>query len=180
MKLVSAKCPSCNASIETDPTKEAGVCKYCNTAFITEKAINHTNYSIGRDNITQNFLGATPIIVDHKQPKPKLTLIEKAQRDAEKIAEKVNRDPDLKKAILFRQLKIIIPIATAILSIIVFPLSLLFANWQMIESGWGWGPTIFLIVLLALTAISGTIATIFMIKQHRMYSLKIHSKTTTE
>lgn len=41
-----AICTQCGAQIEVDETKEAGICKSCGTAFITEKAIN--NY------ITQN------------------------------------------------------------------------------------------------------------------------------
>lgn len=40
MGFVAAKCTQCGAKIEVDDTKEAGICKYCGTAFITEKAIN--------------------------------------------------------------------------------------------------------------------------------------------
>lgn len=43
MPLVAAKCTQCGANIEVDDTKEAGICKYCGTAFITEKAINNYN-----------------------------------------------------------------------------------------------------------------------------------------
>ena len=39
MPLVAAKCTQCSANIEVDDTHEAGVYKYCETAFITEKAI---------------------------------------------------------------------------------------------------------------------------------------------
>lgn len=53
MPLVAAKCTQCGANIEVDDTKEAGICKYCGTAFITEKAI--TNYNTY---ITNNFAGA--------------------------------------------------------------------------------------------------------------------------
>ena len=38
MPLVAAKCTQCGANIEVDETKEAGICQYCGTAFITEKA----------------------------------------------------------------------------------------------------------------------------------------------
>ncbi|MGN0660773.1 MAG: leucine-rich repeat domain-containing protein [Oscillospiraceae bacterium] len=44
MPLVPAICSSCGAQLEVDSTQEAAVCKYCNTPFVTEKAIN--NYSI--------------------------------------------------------------------------------------------------------------------------------------
>ena len=47
--LVNAKCPNCGANIEVDKDKEAGICKYCGSAFITEKAIN--NYNISADKV---------------------------------------------------------------------------------------------------------------------------------
>ena len=53
MPFVPAKCTQCGANIEVDPSKDAGICKYCGTAFVTEKAIN--NYNV---NITNNFDGA--------------------------------------------------------------------------------------------------------------------------
>ncbi|MBR5510457.1 MAG: hypothetical protein IKV59_10425, partial [Lachnospiraceae bacterium] len=56
MPLVPAICTQCGAQIEVDNTHEAGICKHCGTAFITEKAIN--NYTT---NITHHhhFDGAT-------------------------------------------------------------------------------------------------------------------------
>lgn len=57
MALVPAKCTQCGANIEVDETKEAGICRYCGTAFITEKAIN--NYNI---NNTYNIQNANIII----------------------------------------------------------------------------------------------------------------------
>lgn len=48
MALVAAICTQCGANIEVDDSKETGICKYCGTAFITEKVIN--NY-----NITNNY-----------------------------------------------------------------------------------------------------------------------------
>ena len=38
-KLVPAKCTSCNASLDVDPSKDAALCPYCGTPFIVEKAI---------------------------------------------------------------------------------------------------------------------------------------------
>ena len=46
--MIAAKCTQCGANITVDDTKEAGICEFCGTAFITEKVIN--NY-----NITNNF-----------------------------------------------------------------------------------------------------------------------------
>lgn len=58
MPLVAAKCTQCGANIEVDNTKEAGICKHCGTAFITEKAI--TNYNTY---VTNNFAGANVNII---------------------------------------------------------------------------------------------------------------------
>ena len=46
MGFVAAKCTQCGANIEVDDTKEAGICKFCGTAFVTEKAINNYNRNI--------------------------------------------------------------------------------------------------------------------------------------
>lgn len=48
MKIVAAKCTNCGGVLEVDAEKDAAVCKYCNTPFIVEKAIE--NY-----NITNNY-----------------------------------------------------------------------------------------------------------------------------
>lgn len=60
MPLVAAKCTQCGANIEVDDTNEAGICKYCGTAFITEKAINNYNTYITNNN---NFAGANINVV---------------------------------------------------------------------------------------------------------------------
>lgn len=60
MALVAAKCTQCGGDITVDNTKEAGICKFCGTAFITEKAINNYNTYITNNN---NFSGANINIV---------------------------------------------------------------------------------------------------------------------
>lgn len=50
MGFVPARCTQCGAEIKVDDTKDAGICEYCGTAFVTEKAINY---------ITNDFDGAT-------------------------------------------------------------------------------------------------------------------------
>lgn len=40
MALVPAICTQCGARLEVDPAQEAFICSYCNTPFVTEKAIN--------------------------------------------------------------------------------------------------------------------------------------------
>lgn len=53
MALVPAICTQCGAQIEVDDKHEAGVCKHCGTAFITEKAINqYTTYITNNNNFT--------------------------------------------------------------------------------------------------------------------------------
>lgn len=65
MPLVVAKCTQCGANIEVDDTKEAGICKYCGTAFITEKAINNYNTYITNNYTTNNnFAGANVTMVN--------------------------------------------------------------------------------------------------------------------
>ncbi len=56
MGLVPAKCTMCGASIEVDPSQEAGICKHCGTAFITEKVINNYN-TINVDKSVNIYLG---------------------------------------------------------------------------------------------------------------------------
>lgn len=43
MSFVAARCTQCGAKIKIDDSKEAGICEFCGTAFITEKAINNYN-----------------------------------------------------------------------------------------------------------------------------------------
>ena len=52
MGLVNAKCPNCGANIKIDTDKEAGICEFCGSAFITEKAIS--NYNITNNYSIQN------------------------------------------------------------------------------------------------------------------------------
>ena len=43
MSLVPGVCTQCGAKLEVDPSKEAAVCGFCGTPFITEKVINNYN-----------------------------------------------------------------------------------------------------------------------------------------
>ena len=40
MALITAKCTQCGAAIEVEDTKDAGICNFCGTAFVTQKVIN--------------------------------------------------------------------------------------------------------------------------------------------
>lgn len=64
MGLVAAKCTQCGANIRVDDTKEAGICEFCGTAFITEKAIN--NYNITNNyNIQNAVINVQKVNVDN-------------------------------------------------------------------------------------------------------------------
>ena len=63
MPLVPAICTQCGAQIEVDDTCEAGICKHCGTAFITEKAINNYTTNITNHIVNNNnFAGANVTI----------------------------------------------------------------------------------------------------------------------
>ncbi len=47
MPLVAAKCTQCGQNLQIDDTKDAAVCPYCETPFVTEKAINNYKVEIG-------------------------------------------------------------------------------------------------------------------------------------
>lgn len=88
MPLVPAICTQCGANIEVDNTHEAGVCKYCGTAFITEKVIN--NYTT---NITNNntFVGATVNIAD-KRAESMIAMLKKNLKKGEWVDFSINFD----------------------------------------------------------------------------------------
>ncbi|MBR4484416.1 MAG: hypothetical protein IKO97_04345 [Erysipelotrichaceae bacterium] len=68
IKLVPAVCTQCGAALEVDPSQEAAVCKFCNTPFIVEKAIN--NYTVQHaniehaDNVTIDLKGSVNSVLD--------------------------------------------------------------------------------------------------------------------
>ena len=60
-KLVPAKCTNCNGVLNVDPSKEAAICPYCNSAFIVSKAINN----IKVENAVFTLNGTTVNIDNH-------------------------------------------------------------------------------------------------------------------
>ena len=56
MPFVPAKCTQCGANITVDDSKDAAICEFCGTAFITEKVINNynviNNFNIANAQIT--------------------------------------------------------------------------------------------------------------------------------
>ena len=45
MSIIEGKCPNCGAPLKVDTSKDAAKCEFCNTPYVTEKAVteNH-NY----------------------------------------------------------------------------------------------------------------------------------------
>lgn len=83
MALVPAICTQCGAQIEVDDTHEAGICKHCGTAFITEKVINKYNIT---NNININSGGNTINITSADKSNEYITIARKSKDngDAEK------------------------------------------------------------------------------------------------
>lgn len=88
MGLIAAKCTQCGAELTVDDTKEAGVCQYCGTAYITEKVINNYNTYVTNNEI-HNYAGATINITSPNNPK---YLCPKCQ-SSETRAVKLNTNP---------------------------------------------------------------------------------------
>lgn len=61
MPLVPAQCTQCGAIVKVDDTKDANICHYCGTAFVTEKAINnyHITNNMNISNATINVSGVS-------------------------------------------------------------------------------------------------------------------------
>lgn len=68
VKLVPAVCTQCGATLEVDPTKEAAVCRFCNTPFVIEKAINNYNVKFANiehaDNVNIDLKGTVKEVLD--------------------------------------------------------------------------------------------------------------------
>ena len=68
IELVPAICTQCGASLQVDPNLEAAVCKYCNTPFIIEKAINNYNVRYANiehaDNVDVDLRGSVKEVLD--------------------------------------------------------------------------------------------------------------------
>ncbi len=82
--MKEAKCTSCGANIQVDEQKDAGVCPYCNSAYVTEKAIRNYDNSINTTNnagtIVNNYYTAQPNtqitrnVVTMAPPRPKINV----------------------------------------------------------------------------------------------------------
>lgn len=53
--MKAGKCPNCGANISVDEAKETGVCEFCGTPFVTEKAISTTTNNTTNTAQTINY-----------------------------------------------------------------------------------------------------------------------------
>ena len=74
--MKSAKCPNCGANITVDETKDANICEYCNSPFVTEKAIVQTNNTTTNNAQTINnyYASKETNIRIPKKPRPVLNV----------------------------------------------------------------------------------------------------------
>lgn len=78
--MKSAKCPNCGANINVDESKDAGICEYCNTPFVTEKAISHINNTSNNAQTIINNYYTTPTSgqpdnkIQYIGPRPKINI----------------------------------------------------------------------------------------------------------
>lgn len=99
MALVPAICTQCGAQIEVDNTHEAGICKHCGTAFVTEKAINkYTTYITNNNNfaganINMNVVSELEQLVSAAEGFQRLEEYEQAHKTYETITQKFPQDP---------------------------------------------------------------------------------------
>ena len=77
--MVNAKCTNCGAAIRVDERNEAGVCPYCKSAYITEKAIKNVN------NTTNN---SAQVINNYYNTAPSIEQSSKIQKEVGKTIEK--------------------------------------------------------------------------------------------
>ena len=74
MPIVPALCPSCGGQLQIDNAKDAGICQYCGTAFITEKAIHnyHIKYEIKADTVIVNNKASIEDLLEREEVYQKL------------------------------------------------------------------------------------------------------------
>ena len=79
MPIVSAVCPSCGAQLDVDNGKDAGICKYCGNAFITENAINNYNikYEVKADTVIMNNRASMDELLEREEVYSRLNEIKK-------------------------------------------------------------------------------------------------------
>ena len=104
MSFVAAKCTQCGANIEVDDSKDAGTCRNCGTAYVTQKAIHNYNIS---NNLNVNTTGNTINIYKAEVKNKKelslneVTQIKKDICEKEKLIEEIGSKNQRTQAIGF-------------------------------------------------------------------------------
>ncbi len=82
MRFVPATCTKCGAALDVDPSQDAAVCPYCDTAFIVEKAINNYNIEHANiehvDNVTVDMKGSVDSVLNFAAEQMKESRAERA------------------------------------------------------------------------------------------------------
>jgi len=90
VKLVPAICTQCGATLEVDPSQEAAVCKFCNTPFIIEKAINNYNVKFANiehaDNVNIDLTGTVKEVLNFADKQIS------ENREAKKVSRKLDAE----------------------------------------------------------------------------------------
>lgn len=98
-KFVPAKCTNCGGQLDVDPTMQAAVCPYCNTAFVVEQAINNFNVTMnGGINIGSAVVNVNGVSVDNLLERAKQFEAEGKLESAKQYYNKV-LDCDISNAI---------------------------------------------------------------------------------
>ena len=99
VKLVPAICTQCGATLEVDPSQEAAVCKFCNTPFIIEKAINNYNVKFANiehaDNVNIDLTGTVKEVLNFADKQIS------ENREAKKVSRKLDAENQKKFIAIF-------------------------------------------------------------------------------
>ena len=78
--MKNAKCTNCGANIEVDEKSDAGICPYCKSAYITEKAVSlYSNTTTNNAGVINNYYTqpspqVQKVIQLRAEPRPKINV----------------------------------------------------------------------------------------------------------
>ena len=97
VKMVPAVCTQCGGALEVDPSRETGVCPFCGSTYVIEKAINQYNVQHAKiehaDNVNIDMTGAVHSVLDFvgKQMEEGREARKEERREERRIREKTTR-----------------------------------------------------------------------------------------
>ena len=133
-RLVPAICTQCGAALEVDPTQEAAVCRYCNTHFIVDKAIQ--KYTIEQANIEKIEHVDTVNINTKSTAESFFSFLGKQMSESREVCREERREwraeeRESRKA--FFKLFGILCIAMMVFALIMFVVQILHGDWDTTE-----------------------------------------------